>query len=118
QLTDALESTGWMAELSPSQMEMLARHFEEYLVEAGRTIFRQGASEGFMCLVVDGEVDIRKENSAEDQAKLARFGRGKAFGEMALVDNEPRSASAIAVTGCRLLVLTREGLEELAFQAP
>jgi signal-transduction protein with cAMP-binding, CBS, and nucleotidyltransferase domain len=67
--------------------------------EAGTTIFEEGQPGHVMYVILDGEVEIL----VGDQ-RLAAIGPGEVFGEMALVDLEARSASAIAMTNCRLAV--------------
>jgi len=63
----------------------------------GETIFAEGEPGDFMYVVLDGEVEIRSDGDV-----LTTLGRGDIFGEMALVDDSPRSAGAKARTSCTL----------------
>ena len=47
---------------------------------------------------------------------LAVLGPGQVFGEMALLDESPRSADALSHDGCRLLAIAKEDLDDLLFQ--
>jgi len=67
---------------------------------AGSTIFRKGETGEFMYVVKTGEVDIK----VGDQI-IQTHGPGNLFGEMALIDATPRSATAVAKTDCQLVAV-------------
>ena len=71
-----------------------------------------------MCLILEGRVAILKEDSRLGQKKLAELGRGKAFGEIAVLDSQPRSASVVASVDTRMLVLSRKALEHMCEEQP
>jgi CRP/FNR family transcriptional regulator, cyclic AMP receptor protein len=71
-------------------------------VPAGTVIFEEGAGGAEMFGVVEGEVEVRLPNGA-----VHRLGPDDTFGEMAIVDTSPRSATAVAVTDTRLAVIDR-----------
>jgi CRP-like cAMP-binding protein len=66
--------------------------------DPGQIIFHLGDPGDSMYVIHDGEVIIRLDDR-EDAPQLARLGKGEFFGEMALVDDSPRSASAVAGSG-------------------
>ena len=72
-------------------------------VAAGESIFEQGESGETMYIVEEGEVDIVLPASGGEDRLLATLSRGDFFGEMAVLESEPRTASARARTDCRLL---------------
>jgi F420-non-reducing hydrogenase small subunit len=79
--------------------------------EKGQPVFSQGDMGDTMYVIQSGAVEIsQSQNGAK--TVLALLERGGFFGEMALVDNHPRSASATAISRCRLLPLTRSSLTE------
>lgn len=81
-------------------------------------IFRQGHPGDVMYVVHDGCVDIRKEN-ANGSVKLTTLGKGDLFGEIALVDQRPRSASAIAgPQGAKVLAIDSAHFVYLVSQQP
>jgi HEAT repeat protein len=82
---------------------------------AGETIFTEGSLGAEFCIVYRGTVLIRKIIGAAEQ-ELARLGSGECFGEMALFDDSPRSATAIALTDCTLLALERSRFNSLLVQ--
>lgn len=85
-------------------------------IEARNTIFREGDSGNQMFLIVDGEVEIRKKTTEKSTTTLASLKKGDFFGEMAMVEKKPRSATAIAVTDCRLLALDQNAFMSLIEQ--
>ena len=70
---------------------------------SGEIIFEQGQPGEVMYLIKDGKVDIKRGDKV-----VNALGAGDIFGEMALIDNEPRSATAIARTDCMLLPVNEE----------
>lgn len=80
---------------------------------AGQVIFEQGQPGDFMYAVLEGEVEINRQNRI-----LETVTAGGVFGEMALVDQKPRSASAIGKTNGRLAAVTPKRFQVLVSQNP
>jgi len=70
----------------------------------GTVVFREGDVGNEMYVIQSGKVDITKR-SREVEKVLVTLGPGAFFGEMAIINNKPRSASAIVVEDARLLVI-------------
>ena len=70
------------------------------LCEAGEVIFREYDMGAEMYVIVEGEVELRIAQSV-----VETLGPGEPFGEMALIDQAPRTATAIAKTDCKLAVI-------------
>jgi CRP/FNR family transcriptional regulator, cyclic AMP receptor protein len=81
--------------------------------KAGETIFREGDEGRVMYVVVEGAVRLSVTGRS-----LEKVGPGGVFGEMALIDAAPRSATAFAVTDCKLVCLSRERFASLVQQNP
>jgi cAMP-dependent protein kinase regulator len=77
---------------------------------AGAAVFRQGDTGGEMYFIHSGTVGITREQGGLS-TELAWLKKGDFFGEMALVDGSPRSATATCLTPCRLLPVPRGFLE-------
>lgn len=78
----------------------------------GQPIFRQGHIGDRMYVVVSGEVLIYREDRGAETT-LARLGPGETFGELALFDQHPRSASARAIGDATVRVISHEEFMEL-----
>jgi NADH:ubiquinone reductase (H+-translocating) len=86
--------------------------------EPREVIFRQGDRGDRLYIVVDGEVEMVKEEPKSEHV-LARLGAGECFGEMALVNDNPRMATARSVTSVNLLTVDRNGFHALfAYHPP
>jgi CRP-like cAMP-binding protein len=81
----------------------------------GATVFAEGSSGDEMFVVISGRVRISKQVPGVGEEALAILEPGAWFGEMAMIDDSPRSADALAHTACALAVLRREDLEQLMF---
>ena len=80
---------------------------------AGEAIVNQGDPGIGMYIVVSGQVRVAQMGDDGVEKQLATLTRGDFFGEQALVDESPRSASAYAVRSCSLLVFCRPDVLEL-----
>src|SRR2546425_841301 len=87
--------------------------------EPREVIFRQGDRGDRLYIVVDGEVEMLKEEPGKAEHVLARLGPGECFGEMALVNDDARMATARSVTSVNLLTVDRNGFHALfAYHPP
>lgn len=96
-----------------SRFTMFQNQTELDAFAKGSTIFRQGDPRSFMYIVNEGEVEIILGNRV-----LEVVGSGGIFGEMAMVDGEPRTASAIARTDCKLVPIDQRRFQFLIQQTP
>lgn len=93
--------------------QMFSRETNTVDVAAGTVIFEQGDPPDGFYVVLEGEVEI----SVRDYV-LWRLGKGEIFGEMALIDERPRSARACARTDCRLVKVDERRFLFLVTQTP
>jgi CRP/FNR family transcriptional regulator, cyclic AMP receptor protein len=89
-------------------------HKREY--KAGEPVFYQGDPGLGMYIIREGEVSIRIAESEGEDKELAVLTDGDFFGELALLDESPRSATAICRTDCSLIGFFRTDLFELIEQ--
>jgi CRP-like cAMP-binding protein/ribonuclease BN (tRNA processing enzyme) len=81
-------------------------------VKAGSPIFEQGDKSKIMYIIQEGKVRIFRKAGGQEKT-LATIGPGDFFGEMAMLNNRTRSASAVAVTNLKLLAFDRGAFEDL-----
>lgn len=93
--------------LNPSGLAVVERLLHEREYVAGEVIFDQGEEAQALYIVLSGKVLIGLPN-ATGVRPIAELGPGQFFGDMALLDNSPRSAQARAAEDCLLAALFRE----------
>lgn len=112
-----LQATSLFAGLSAKDLEELAQTLTVRKFKARQLIFRQGDPGSTLYIVAKGRVNIYLPASPDD-LPLQTLQSGEYFGELALFDNQPRSASALAVTPVVLLELTQPVLMRCMAQRP
>ena len=97
----------------PNLFLNLFRDKEATSYAPGQYIFKAGDPGEAMYIVVEGEVDI-----LDGSILLETSGQGSIVGELALIDDEPRSATAIAKTECKLVVIDRRRFQYMVQETP
>ena len=100
-------------ELRDDFLVRLVSVMDEHAFPSNYTIFKQGQEGRSLYIVLSGKVKIHIGNKT-----LIEFTQGDYFGEMAVFDAEPRSASATTVGACECLELTQEHLDEAIEETP
>lgn len=96
--------------LGEDDLQALAVNLKRRRWNAGQVIFVQGAAGNAMYIIERGDVNIHLPGEASRRVSLADLSHGEFFGELALFDEEPRSATALAATDVELLELDHEAL--------
>ncbi|WP_079202292.1 cyclic nucleotide-binding domain-containing protein [Pseudomonas sp. CC6-YY-74] len=118
EIRDMLLDCGLFNSLQPSEVLSAAGYFNISRYQPDAIICHEGDAGTFMCIIHFGAVSIRKTNSSGEKVEIAKLRKGRAFGEMAVLDGERRSASCIAVSDCSLLILAKDSLEKMLHEAP
>jgi hypothetical protein len=103
--------------LSLDQLHVITTHLTEQEVAAGEVIFREGDESYELYLIVSGAVRITKKRGGIEQT-LVTLAAGGFFGDMAIFENLPRSASVVATEDSVLLVLRPEHFRQIILQEP
>ncbi len=93
--------------LSRSSLESVARSAKVQRFNAGDILVKEGTDASAFFVIVNGEAEVVKGMGREDAVVLDKLGPLDFFGEMALLDGFPRSASVRAITECQCIVLVR-----------
>jgi CRP/FNR family transcriptional regulator, cyclic AMP receptor protein len=110
---DALKRCPFFADLSRSDLIELAKASEDMEVEEGKALTREGESGREFFVIVEGEVAVTKEGN-----EIRRLGPGDFFGEIALIEDTPRTATVTATAPLRFFVLTRQSFRSLLAHQP
>ena len=98
---------------SGKDLRTIRKALEEVTVPAGRLLTEQGTIGREFFLIVVGQASVRRNNR-----KVATLGPGQYFGELALLDRRPRSASVISDTEMDLLVLEQRQFNAVLDEVP
>ncbi len=114
-------------QFTPTQLELVANLCQEVIFHEGEVIFRENSEGKELYIIAQGEVEILINPSLVSppptgelkETRIATLRRGQSFGEVALVDEGLRSATArVAVKDTRLLVIPRDKLVMLCETYP
>ena len=108
-----LKSVPLFSQLSGEELKPMAEMYREVSFKKDTVIFRENDSSDNFYLIVDGEVRVEKGGK-----EIALLAKGDYFGEMALLDHEPRSATIIATADSDFLQLGREDFYEIIDEYP
>jgi CRP-like cAMP-binding protein/predicted GNAT family N-acyltransferase len=99
---------GWaFRDLPDTPLSDFQDSFERMVYRAGETVFLEGETGDHAYVVDSGEIRISRKRNTGEELTLAHLNRGDLFGELALIDDQPRSASAAAASDSELMTLDR-----------
>jgi CRP-like cAMP-binding protein len=99
--------------LNEKELKVIARSFKELKYESGDIIVRKGEAGVGFYLMAEGTVEVRSDGKV-----LSRLGPGQFFGEMALLDGQPRSADVVALEPSKCLALTSWSFKSIVSNHP
>ena len=104
-----LKESPFFAALPLEELYHIALSMEEEGAREGTAVIREGTMGDKMYIVSSGDLEVKKEGGP----RFAVLGEKQVFGEQALLDEEPRSASVVALGDVHLLSLQRSSLERI-----
>lgn len=110
---ESLKRAPLFEDLSKDELEQLAKVSEDMEVKAGRVLCREGEPAQEFFVIIDGEAEATK-----DDAPLRTMGKGDFFGEIALIEDIPRTATVTAKSDLRFFVLTRQAFWSMVDRMP
>jgi len=112
-IVDMLQKAPLWSGLTEKELKVIARAFKELKYEGGDFIIRKGERGIGFYLVADGAVEIRRDGHV-----LSRLGPSQFFGEMALLDDQPRMADVVALEPTRCLALSSWNFNSIVSDHP
>jgi signal transduction histidine kinase len=111
-MLDELRQIPLFADLSEEDLEQLYEMAETVSIPAGQLVLREGDQGDSLFVVLTGELEVTKRQGSQD-VLLALSKPGQFFGEMALLEQAPRSASVRTLQESRLLVISQSAFQTL-----
>ncbi len=108
-----LKEVPMFSQLPAESLEELVKTGQTLLFEADQVVCWEGEESDAMYVVLDGRIRVYKHDEKGNEVDIDALKAGDFFGEMALVDNEPRSATVVCVTACHLFMLDKDAFMNL-----
>ena len=105
--TAVLKAVPLFTTISEEQLRMLTTMVTRRSASRNTTIMSSGDATDSLYIVLSGRLKVMMSDSEGKEVILAILGPGEFFGEMGLIDDEPRSASVVTIEACELLSITK-----------
>lgn len=117
-ILEILKDLDLFSELESQILRNLSYLFEEKIYNQGETIFDEGSVENSMMVITSGEVRVTQRADSNTEEALVILKKGDFFGEMALLEDLPRSATAIAHANVILFEISRNNFLDFIERNP
>jgi CRP/FNR family cyclic AMP-dependent transcriptional regulator len=97
-----------LAKLENKELKTIEQYMNLLDVVPGETVFEEGDRGNYVCFVVEGSLDVFKKSETGEDILISTLSKGRSIGEMAVIDDLPRSATVKARTKSTLITLSRE----------
>jgi len=99
-----------------AEVSLLSQFMQVYRTEPGTEIIREGDTGDFLVFLIEGRIEVFKQDKWNTPRLIALIEPGQSFGEMSMIDGEPRFASCVAAETCMIAVLSRESLARIILE--
>ena len=113
QKIDLLKKVHLFSNLSQRHLGEIAKHADQVQVEKGRVLVQQGKIGWEFIFIVEGKARVEKDGNV-----IRQLSKGDFFGEISLIDGEPRTATVIAETNMTLLIVNKTSFDHLLEKIP
>jgi CRP/FNR family cyclic AMP-dependent transcriptional regulator len=111
--TAVLKAVPLFATISEEQLRMLTTMVTRRSASRNTTIMSSGDATDSLYIVLSGRLKVMMSDSEGKEVILAILGPGEFFGEMGLIDDEPRSASVVTIEPCELLSIAKRDFKRV-----
>ncbi len=101
-----------------AEIRLMSHFMLVYRAGPGQEIIHEGEQGDFMLLMIEGSVEVFKQDRWNTPKLIASVDAGKTLGEMSMIDGEPRFATCVAAETCVIAVLSRENLARIILEQP
>lgn len=112
-----LEKTKWASEFSWEHIKKICQYINPVMAKKGAVVFKEGDRERSLGIIVKGSIDIVKQRENEN-TRITTLRSSQTFGEMALLDGEPRSATGVAAEETIIFFISDRHLMKLTEDDP
>src|SRR5262249_35251828 len=113
-----IASSPLFADLDDATIALIVASFTEEVWPAGHIVFEEHAPGDTLYIIMDGQVQISRTFQNGERQVIREMGPGEFFGEMALLEDKPRSARVSTVTATTLVAVTRQRFNTVIEQHP
>jgi CRP-like cAMP-binding protein len=112
-IIEMLQKAPLWSGLTEKELKVIARSFKELKYESGDIIVRKGEAGVGFYLMAEGTVEVRSDGKV-----LSKLGPGQFFGEMSVLDGQPRSADVVALEPSRCLAMSSWSFKSIVSEHP
>jgi CRP-like cAMP-binding protein len=105
-------------QFSLAEIRLMGHFMQVYRAQTGQEIIREGEPGDFMMIVIEGRIEVFKQDRWNAPQLINVVDEGKSIGEMSMVDGEPRFATCIAVQPSLIAVLSADHLARIILEQP
>lgn len=100
-----------LGRLKDKELMVIEKHLSFVEVTPGEVVFQEGDRGDYVCFVVEGSLDVLKRSGTGEDIVISTLSKGRSIGEMAVIDDLPRSATVRARTKATLLTLSQQNFD-------
>jgi CRP-like cAMP-binding protein len=97
-----------LGRLKDKELKIIIKYMNLIKVIPGEIVFEEGDTGDYVCFVVDGTLDVVKKSETGESIVISTLSKGDSIGEMAVIDELPRSATVKARTKSTLITLSQD----------
>ena len=101
-----------------AEIRLMSHFMRVYRAGPGQEIIHEGEQGDFMLLMIEGSVEVFKQDRWNTPKLIASVEAGKTLGEMSMIDGEPRFATCVALKETTFAALTRDNMVKIILDRP